>query len=105
MLIQAITAQNTESSDSLSTEHIYTNQNQNPHLSTFTQFVATYLRCLLDELLNVILTETAMAGVVDLAEERDWLGFADGDDFNLIGAAAGAFGSLRHAVEDRPESQ
>uniref|UniRef100_A0A7C9D627 Uncharacterized protein n=1 Tax=Opuntia streptacantha TaxID=393608 RepID=A0A7C9D627_OPUST len=58
------------------------------------------LRCFLDYLLNVVLAETAMASIVDLTEERDWLGFADGDDFNLIGATAGAFCSLRHAVED-----
>lgn len=61
------------------------------------------LRSFLDELLHVVLAEASVAGIVHLANERDRLGLADGDDSDRLRRAASAIGCQLDAVEHRSE--
>jgi hypothetical protein len=61
------------------------------------------LRSFLDELLNVVFSETAMPGVVDLADERDRFGLAHGHHSDLVGRAPGQLGGSLDSLQDGPE--
>ena len=59
-----------------------------------------YLRSFLDDFLDVILAEAAMAGVVDLPEDGGRLRLANRHHSDIVGAAAGLLGRQLDAVEN-----
>ena len=63
----------------------------------------TNLRSFLDEFLDVVLAEAAVAGIVDLADDGDRLRLADGDNPDLLGRAARSLGGLVDALQHRPQ--
>ena len=63
------------------------------------------LRGLLDEFLDVVLAEAAMASVVDLSDEGDGLRLAHRHHPNLVRRNTGPLRRLLHPRQHRPQGQ